>query len=35
MDQLIAGPFAGKTMGKFGAEAIKVKASGTFDPLGN
>ncbi len=26
MGQLIAGPFAGKTLGEFGAEVIKIEA---------
>ena len=33
MGQLIAGPFAGKTLGDFGAEVIKVEPPGTGDPL--
>jgi len=35
MGQLIAGPFAGKTLGDFGAEVIKIEAPGTGDPLRN
>ncbi len=33
MGQLIAGPFAGKTLGEFGADVIKIEAPGTGDPL--
>lgn len=33
LGQLIAGPFAGKTLGDFGAEVIKVEPPGTGDPL--
>ncbi|MFE1573861.1 CaiB/BaiF CoA transferase family protein [Comamonas odontotermitis] len=33
MGQLIAGPFCGKTLGEFGAEVIKIEATGTGDPL--
>jgi len=33
MGQLIAGPFCGKTLGDFGAEVIKIEATGTGDPL--
>jgi formyl-CoA transferase len=33
MGQLIAGPFAAKTLGDFGAEVIKVEAPGAGDPL--
>lgn len=35
MGQLIAGPFAGKTLGDFGAEVIKIEAPGAGDPLRN
>lgn len=35
MGQLIAGPFCGKTLGDFGAEVIKIEATGTGDPLRN
>ena len=33
LGQLIAGPFAGKTLGDFGVEVIKVEPPGTGDPL--
>lgn len=33
MGQLIAGPFAGKTLGDFGADVIKIEAPGAGDPL--
>lgn len=33
LGQLIAGPFAGKTLGDFGAEVIKVEPPGDGDPL--
>jgi formyl-CoA transferase len=33
MGQLIAGPFAGKTLGEFGAEVIKIEPPDTGDPL--
>jgi formyl-CoA transferase len=33
LGQLIAGPFAGKTLGDFGAEVIKVEPPGVGDPL--
>jgi formyl-CoA transferase len=33
--QLIAGPFAGKTLGEFGADVIKIEAPGAGDPLRN
>ncbi|MDP1656639.1 MAG: CoA transferase [Hylemonella sp.] len=35
MGQLIAGPFAGKTLGEFGADVIKIEAPGAGDPLRN
>jgi formyl-CoA transferase len=35
MGQLIAGPFAAKTLGEFGAEVIKVEPPGGGDPLRN
>ena len=35
MGQLIAGPFAGKTFGEFGADVIKIEPPGTGDPLRN
>lgn len=35
MGQLIAGPFAGKTLGEFGAEVIKIEPPGVGDPLRN
>ncbi|WP_413672830.1 CaiB/BaiF CoA transferase family protein [Massilia cellulosiltytica] len=35
MGQLIAGPFAGKTLGDFGADVIKIEAPGAGDPLRN
>ena len=35
MGQLIAGPFAGKTLGEFGADVIKIEAPGDGDPLRN
>ena len=35
MGQLIAGPFAGKMLGEFGADVIKIEAPGTGDPLRN
>ncbi|MGN6581593.1 MAG: CaiB/BaiF CoA transferase family protein [Bordetella sp.] len=35
MGQLIAGPFAGKTLGEFGAEVIKIEAPESGDPLRN
>src|ERR1700752_4386956 len=35
MGQLIAGPFAGKTLADFGAEVIKIEPPGTGDPLRN
>ena len=35
MGQLIAGPFCGKTLGEFGAEVVKIVATGTGDPLRN
>ena len=33
MGQLIAGPFAAKTLGDFGADVIKIEAPGSGDPL--
>jgi crotonobetainyl-CoA:carnitine CoA-transferase CaiB-like acyl-CoA transferase len=33
LGQLIAGPFAGKTLGDFGADVIKVEPPGVGDPL--
>jgi formyl-CoA transferase len=33
MGQLISGPFAGKTLGEFGAEVIKIEPPGAGDPL--
>ena len=33
LGQLIAGPFAGKTLAEFGADVIKVEPSGSGDPL--
>ena len=35
MGQLIAGPFAGKTLGEFGADVIKIEPPGVGDPLRN
>ncbi|HDR9872849.1 TPA: CoA transferase [Burkholderia cenocepacia] len=35
MGQLIAGPFAGKTLGEFGADVIKIEPPGAGDPLRN
>ena len=35
MGQLIAGPFAGKTLGDFGADVVKIEAPGCGDPLRN
>jgi formyl-CoA transferase len=35
MGQLIAGPFAGKILGEFGADVIKIEAPGAGDPLRN
>ena len=35
MGQLIAGPFAGKTLGEFGADVIKIETPGAGDPLRN
>jgi formyl-CoA transferase len=33
MGQLIAGPFAGKMLGEFGAEVVKIEPPGEGDPL--
>src|SRR3569832_779848 len=33
LGQLIAGPFAAKTLGDFGADVIKIEPPGTGDPL--
>ena len=33
MGQLIAGPFAGKTLGDFGADVVKVEPPDGGDPL--
>lgn len=35
MGQLIAGPFAGKTLGEFGADVIKIESPDAGDPLRN
>ncbi len=35
MGQLIAGPFAGKFLGEFGADVIKIEPPGSGDPLRN
>src|SRR3954452_6419480 len=35
LGQLIAGPFAGKTLADFGADVIKIEPPGTGDPLRN
>src|SRR5690242_7217497 len=35
MGQLIAGPFAGKTLGDFGADVIKIEPPGAGDALRN
>jgi formyl-CoA transferase len=35
MGQLIAGPFAGKTLADFGAEVVKIEPPGAGDPLRN
>ena len=35
MGQLIAGPFAAKTLADFGAEVIKIETPGAGDPLRN
>ena len=33
LGQLIAGPFAGKTLAEFGADVIKIEPAGVGDPL--
>ena len=35
MGQLIAGPFAAKTLAEFGADVIKIEPPGSGDPLRN
>ncbi|MFN6996217.1 MAG: CaiB/BaiF CoA transferase family protein [Aquincola tertiaricarbonis] len=35
MGQLIAGPFAGKILGEFGADVVKIETPGAGDPLRN
>ena len=35
LGQLIAGPFAGKTLADFGADVIKIEPPGAGDPLRN
>lgn len=35
MGQLIAGPFCAKTLGDFGADVVKIEATGAGDPLRN
>ncbi len=35
MGQLIAGPFAGKMLGEFGADVVKIEPPGAGDPLRN
>ena len=35
MGQLIAGPFAGKTLSEFGADVVKIEPPGAGDPLRN
>jgi formyl-CoA transferase len=35
MGQRIAGPFAGKTLGEFGADVVKIEPPGAGDPLRN
>ena len=33
LGQLIAGPFAAKTLGDFGADVVKIEPPGAGDPL--